>query len=211
MLALVDRALEALLSLAAPPTCIGCDQSCRYLLCAACARERRAPAARSIDGVPVVAALKYAPPFDRVIQRFKYESRPDLARALAALLLPLPELSARVLIPVPLHPRRLAERGYNQAALLARELARSSRLVVEPRALIRVTDTPRQATLAKSARLANVAGAFRARDPAQLAGRPVALVDDVVTTGATLLGCIRALREAGAEVSAVISPAVTGT
>jgi ComF family protein len=146
-----------------------------------------------------------------VIQRFKYQARPDLARVLSALLLPLPELTATVLIPVPLHPRRLAERGYNQAALLARELGRSTRRSVEPRALIRVSDTPRQATLDKSARLLNVANAFRARHPARLRGRQVALVDDVVTTGATTLACLQALREAGAVVSAVISPAVAGT
>ena len=99
-------------------------------------------------------------------------------------------------VPVPLHPQRLRERGFNPAALLARELARRRGLRCGPTALERVRDTPSQTGLARAARRANVRAAFRARGAAPA---HVWLVDDVVTTGATLEACARALRRAGAR------------
>jgi ComF family protein len=105
----------------------------------------------------------------------------------------LPEL----VVPVPLHRVRLRERGFNPAALLARPLARASRVGFDPLALIRVRNTPSQTGLDRQARRRNVAGAFRSRTQ----GFPpcVWLVDDVVTTGATLEAAARALHHGGAR------------
>ena len=108
-------------------------------------------------------------------------------------------LSAEVVVPVPLHPKRLAERGYNQAALLARAAARELGAPLEARALVRVRDTSQQARLGRTERLTNVERAFVARNPEAVRGRDVLLVDDVETTGATLAACRAALLEAGAR------------
>jgi ComF family protein len=102
-----------------------------------------------------------------------------------------------VLVPVPLHPRRLRERGFNQSELLAHALGRRSGLVVAPDALVRRKETPPQTGLTASARRSNVSGAFAVRRRSQVAGRVVVLVDDVVTTGATARACAAALRAAG--------------
>jgi ComF family protein len=103
-----------------------------------------------------------------------------------------------VLVPVPLHPRRRRERGFNQADLLAAELSRRADLRVAGAALVRRIDTPSQTGLSAAARRANVAGAFAVRRRAQVAGRVVVLVDDVLTTGATARACARVLVQAGA-------------
>lgn len=170
------------------------------------------PPRRSVHGAPVWAAARYQAPLDRVIQRFKYESHPDLARPLAELLLPVVgELRGTLLVPVPLHPKRLSERGYNQSALIANELARLTGARVAALALRRIRDTPRQALLARAERSANVTEAFFARAPGTLRDRRVVLVDDVVTSGATAEACLRALEAAGARILAVAAPACAGS
>jgi ComF family protein len=100
-------------------------------------------------------------------------------------------------VPVPLHPIRLRQRGFNPAALLASALGRERGLPVDPAALARIRNTPSQTQLPRSERARNVRGAFRARNPA-LPER-VWLVDDVVTTGSTLQEAARTLRGAGAR------------
>jgi competence protein ComFC len=102
-----------------------------------------------------------------------------------------------VLVPVPLHSTRLAERGYNQAALLANRVAGRLDAPVRAMALARAQDTPRQATLGRSERLSNVTHAFVVREPRAVAGRAVLLVDDVRTTGSTLRACADALTQGG--------------
>lgn len=110
-----------------------------------------------------------------------------------------------VVVPVPLHPSRLVERGYNQAALLARVVAQRLSLPCAPRALFRPRATARQTDLDQRARRSNVAGAFAVAEPARLAGRGVVLVDDVETTGSTLLSCREALLAVGVlEVRSVV-------
>jgi ComF family protein len=105
---------------------------------------------------------------------------------------------ASVLVPVPLHPRRLRQRGFNQSQLLARALGRLAGLPVAD-ALARRVETATQTGLSAAARRRNVEGAFRAVRPAAVGGRVVVLVDDVLTTGATARACARALRDAGAS------------
>lgn len=113
---------------------------------------------------------------------------------------------ADALVPVPLHPRRLRKRRFNQSLLLARALSRESGVAIEPHLLRRVRATPSQGGLSAKGRLRNVAGAFRVREAAgdRAAGRRLVLVDDVFTTGATLEACARALKRAGAaDVTAI--------
>lgn len=101
-------------------------------------------------------------------------------------------------VPVPLHFSRLFTRGFNQAAVIARSVARAHGLAYAPRALVRVKRTPAQAALSRSERAKNLEGAFQARNPPALRGKAVLLVDDVFTTGATAAACARTLRDAGA-------------
>ena len=134
------------------------------------------------------------------IHAFKYRgvfgAKRELAGMLAAYLDSCP-LPGDIIAPVPLHPRRLRERGYNQAALLSRELGKLNGLPVNEALVSRVQDTPQQArTGNRQARQDNVTGSFRASENAR--GLAVILVDDVVTTGATMSACSKALKDAGA-------------
>ncbi|MFP3944024.1 MAG: double zinc ribbon domain-containing protein [Alphaproteobacteria bacterium] len=112
-----------------------------------------------------------------------------------------------VLAPVPLYRWRLWRRGFNQSALLARALARLTGAEANPLALQRVRATPSQAGLSRAARIRNVAGAFRVR-PGQaetLKERPVVIVDDVLTTGATVEACAKTVLKAGARSASVLT------
>jgi ComF family protein len=191
-------ASELLLSLLSPARCAACGRRVewRSVFCPPCARSLE-PA----PGGPVRAPFAYGGALSQAITRFKYEDCPHLARPLGQLLLRLvPELRAEGIdrvVPVPLHPARLAERGFNPPALLARPVARALGAGWSPTGLRRIRDTPRQAQLDRRLRLVNVQGAFEAREA--FGGEHVLLVDDVSTTGATLRVCAGALRAAGAE------------
>jgi ComF family protein len=104
-----------------------------------------------------------------------------------------------LVVPVPLHPLRLWRRRYNQSAELARRLVHGWDLVYAPDALVRSRSTASQGEMANAkARRRNVLKAFRVPDPARIAGRRILLLDDVLTTGATVEACARALKRAGA-------------
>ena len=165
-------------------------------VCAACPER-----ARGLDYVR--AAARYDGVTREALHAFKFRGRRALATPLGDLLVEtatgrLPAGPPDVLLPVPLHPRRERERGFNQAALLARALGRAWSRPVREDVLVRTVATASQTELDATARRANVRNAFRIRRPALVAGRHVALVDDVFTTGATLSECARCLREAGA-------------
>jgi competence protein ComFC len=104
-----------------------------------------------------------------------------------------------MVVPVPLGKRRLQERGYNQVGLIAMPLAAHNRWRYMPRALSRVRETTSQVGLSKAERQENMQGAFRA-DPRQVRGHAILLMDDVVTTGATISACAEALSSAGARI-----------
>jgi ComF family protein len=136
------------------------------------------------------------------IHELKYRNIRALAAPLAALLgdyLTHHPVPGDVLVPVPLHRKRLRERGYNQSGLLSRELGKLINLPVVEDCLVRRQPAPPQArTASVSERRSNVAGAFACRD-GSLRGKPVLLVDDVATSGATLNACAVALKSAGAS------------
>ena len=167
--------------------------------CSACDGARR-------PFVACIAAVAFAGDLENWIHRFKYPT-PGIAgldpAPWAVVRQLIRESAARVpgpppslIVPVPLHPRRLRERGFNPSARLARALARDRRIRVDPVALERVRDTPSQTGLSRKERQRNVRGAFRARGRVP---RDVWLVDDVVTTGSTLAEAARALRRSGAR------------
>jgi ComF family protein len=142
-----------------------------------------------------VALDGYESALATVVKKLKYQGRIDLARPLGQRLadavhaaLPIPP---EAVVCVPLHPKRLAERGYNQSALVARELATSLRLPFFPRALARRRSTKQQASLDKRERERNVEGAFEVR--VRMPGTRILLVDDVVTTGATAVAAAASL------------------
>jgi ComF family protein len=174
-----------------------------------CGRRLRAGACcgRCRRGLePVAAGLSLGPyegPLKAALHALKYRGRRRVAERVAQALLAAPGArewleGAAVLVPVPLHPRRERERGFNQAALIATRVAALVGLRLEARALVRRVDTPSQTGLSASARRRNVARAFAVRRRAPIAGRSVVLVDDVMTTGATARACARAVIEAGA-------------
>jgi len=144
-----------------------------------------------------LALWLYEFPCDRLVQALKYRSRlalaPFFARNFAAR--PLPPVD--LVVPMPLHPKRLAQRGFNQAVEIARCLARSSGLLHAPRGVRRVKDTTAQTELPYEERARNVRGVFAC--DLDLSGKRVAVVDDVMTTGATLNELAKVLKRAGAS------------
>ena len=135
------------------------------------------------------------------VYAFKYRgvkaAAPELGRLLADYLMQQP-LAGDVIIPVPLHPRRLRDRGYNQSALLAKELGKLTGFRVESRLLTRKKDAlPQVRTASKNQRRDNVEGSFSCSR--QVSGKAVILVDDVATTGSTLSACAAALKSSGAS------------
>lgn len=155
--------------------------------------------ARSFGAVR--AAGPYEGALKEAVLKFKYGGERHLAAGLAGLMaraargLPLENIDR--VVPVPMAAGRLRQRGYNQAELLAREVAGLLGLAVDGRALVKVRETPAQAGLNREERLANLAGAFWARE-GRVRGRGILLVDDVVTTGSTMTAAAGALAGAGA-------------
>jgi ComF family protein len=201
------------LDLLLPPACAGCGRF-GHLVCDGCVagfREASTPDDRFMASDPAtmvgdalelaVAAFAHEGMLRRALQRLKYGGSGRIAVPLARAAAPALEALTRVcgshaLVPVPVHAARQRQRGYNQAALLAGALGKERGLAVCD-ILERRRATARQHGLGKAARLHNLRGAFALRDGA----RPppsLILVDDILTTSATLESCAQVLREAGA-------------
>lgn len=223
----VTEPVLKLVALALPPRCPGCGEvvDADHRFCAACWGQLRqiappwcvtcnlpfdhdrgpdaqcgqclaAPPAH--DGVR--AAVAYGPAARTLALRLKYGRRTAYAATAARLMARLLPEDAELLVPVPLHRWRIWGRGFNQAALIARELARCSGVPAEIDLLRRGKATPVLRGLGARGRTKAVAGAFAAAPGARdrLQGRAVALVDDVHTSGATTDACVRVLKRAGA-------------
>ncbi|PJI48358.1 MAG: amidophosphoribosyltransferase [Pseudomonas sp.] len=204
---------------AALPLCAGCDDDLPWLAghCTICALPlatsgltcgqvchgclRRAPAFQRVE-----TPLRYGFPVDALVTRFKHQANAPLGRLLGQLLerhllhayeegLPRPDR----LIPVPLSHRRERQRGFNQAQLLASWLSAPLGLPMDNRLVLRQQDTPSQQGLDAATRKRNLRRAFALADGAVVEGLHLALVDDVLTTGATAERIARLLRRAGAQ------------
>ena len=197
--------LETGLDLVFPPRCAGCLRVDVHW-CAECQRLLDALPLPAPGDNPTTSFTAFATSgghaglLRKAILALKFENAPQLARPLGArlaLLVARENWTPDLLVPVPLHPSRERERGYNQAQLVGQELAQLLDIPQEAGALQRVIATRAQVGLDRTQRQRNVAGAFAAGSEL-IGGRDVLLVDDVYTTGATLRECARALRAKGA-------------
>lgn len=144
------------------------------------------------------------------IHQFKYRGRTGIGEILGRI---MADFAAGIwdmkvferIVPVPLHRKRLRERGFNQAVILARELSKRFDIPLDFTSLRREVFTPPQVGLGREERSANVHGAFSARHPERITGRRILLVDDVYTTGSTLAECARVLLRANAETVTVLT------
>lgn len=214
--ALASVALDMLF----PPRCVTCGRGGSFLCDACLAGATPVPEPQcNLCGQPIVggalcvrcaespvagsglrSAFVYAGPVQAAVRALKYHNMRVMAPPLGAAMarhLATWGIRPDIIVPVPLHPRRLRERGYNQAELLARAVGRETGIPVRPAALDRLRDTSAQArTSSADERRRNVAGAFAAQET--VGGVRALLVDDVCTTGATLSACAEALLAAGA-------------
>ena len=188
--------LDVIGGITAPPTARCCDR-CRAAAASPIRTARAWAAYRAADGRGPVA---------RALAAFKYRGLRRLGRRFAAVMVArVATPTVDLVVPVPLHVRRLRERGFNQSAVVARHLARALGRPCALTVLRRVRDTPSQTALSVAARAANVAHAFAVGAPAHVAGRTVLLVDDVWTSGATARAAATALRRAGAAAVDVVT------
>ena len=212
------------LDFALPPRCAGCGTTVSEVHsfcpdcwkkmeflghsgCATCgmpleATEQKTCAA-CLARPPRIARTRAAVAYDELSRslaiRLKYCRKVAIARTMARYMAPLvADGDNRLLIPVPLHRTRLWQRGFNQSALVARELSRRLGIAADPLALRRIRRTPPLKGMSPLQRRRTVAGAFRVRDRGAVAGKTVILVDDVLTTGSTADACARTLKRAGA-------------
>jgi ComF family protein len=182
--------------------CILCLAGTRGLVCAACEADLGADSGgawRAVAFDDAIARFEYRFPLDRLVQRFKYAGDLAIGRWLAERLAERVRDAARpdLLAVPPLAAARLRERGFNQALEVARTVGRRLGVPVDACAVARRRDTAPQASLDRRARAANLRGAFACGTDVR--GRHVAIVDDVLTTGATADAIARVLKAAGAE------------
>ncbi|MET3827292.1 ComF family protein [Sphingomonas sp. PvP055] len=181
-----------------PPWCAACHQPFVFdrgiaAVCDRCSAEPPVHAG-------VRAAVAYGDVARTVALRLKYGGRIAFAETIARQLIRLMPTEAEVIVPVPLHRWRLWSRGFNQAALIAAAVSRSSGVPSDPLLLRRTRATAPLRGMGAKARARTVAGVFRVTDPAgSVCGKRVVLIDDIHTSGATTDGCTRVLLDAGAR------------
>jgi ComF family protein len=231
---MLSRSIERLMA-ALPSQCAVCRAWPAQPVCEACVGRFAQPQARCrrcalpiAPGVvecgrclaqPLIldachAAVAYEYPWSALIAQYKFNGQAGWARTFATLMRSTPWVEpaleqADLVLPMPLSAQRLAERGFNQALLLARALAPRK---TDPALLHRVRHTAAQTALDRKHRLANVEGAFAVDPPraGELPGKRVVLVDDVMTSGASLFSAAGALRQAGAASVTALVLARTG-
>lgn len=215
---------QLLLDLLFPIECVGCGKDGEWL-CQQCLdrikllTELHCPVCKTkltngnvcekcspqsfLDGV-IIAVFYDNELIDKAIHYLKYKGIKDLAKPLGKLLATALNRGSFwdndwILAPVPLHKRRERFRGFNQAGLIADEVAQISKLEVNNNNLYRNRNTHSQIKLKREDRLQNIIGAFRIKNPAFFAKKQIILIDDVMTTGATLQECAKELKSVGAE------------
>jgi ComF family protein len=220
---------DALLEQHGPlPFCPSCMEGIRYIrspLCSRCGVPFTAAEGEDhLCGDCITAPRPYAVARSvgryeetllTAIDRFKYRGRAGIGLILGGIMADFAGMTWDMkvferIMPVPLHRKRLRERGFNQAVILAREIAKQFDIPLDFMSLRREVFTQPQVGLGRAERSANIRGAFSARYPERIAGRRILLVDDVYTTGSTLAECSRMLIRAKAESVAVLTLARAG-
>jgi ComF family protein len=156
------------------------------------------------------AWVKFRDPVTSIVHRFKYQHGFYFADWMVTGMIEVfrreyGEEKFDVMIPVPLHWMRLLTRGYNQALILARPLSRKLKIPIAPGALARRVNNPPQVGLSRAKRIENLKKVFAVKNPKQIKGKNILLVDDVITTGATVSEAAKVLVKAGAETVSVLA------
>jgi ComF family protein len=221
---LAGSCARSVLDFALPPRCAGCGTIVAHVhsFCAECWKQveflgdggcgccgiplqatEQTTCARCLAVPPRIARTRAAVAYGDLSRslaiRLKYGRKVAIARTMAHYMAPLVKPDGdSILVPVPLHRTRLWTRGFNQSALVARELSQRLKISADPLLLRRIRRTPPLKGMSPLQRRKTVAGAFRVRDKAAVAGKTVILIDDVLTTGSTAEACARVLKRAGA-------------
>ena len=198
---LVARMGNAALDLLFPPKCVGCGKEGAYLCDVCIAESPKAPDVSGEGLETIIAPFQMEGAAREVVHRLKYSGLRVMAEPMGLAMgqhLQRHQIVPDLIVPVPLHRKRLRERGYNQAGLLATQVGKWMGVPVDSKGLARTSYTgPQARTVTREERQANVAGAFETRR--DCTGLSVVVIDDVTTTGSTLEACAAALREAGAS------------
>ena len=218
----LQKAKEFLMWILFPPCCPACGRSIARdeIFCPSCLKDYFPASSADREwkqlpsGVNLYAAARYKGSMREAIHRFKFSGHAGSAAILAPLLVQAlrengvkPE-EIQLLVPVPSRPKKVRARGYNQSALLAREVSRLTDIPFSETALLKTRDTRAQHDLNAEERQTNLSGSFRA-EKAAVSGKHILLVDDILTTGATARECIGALKDAGASSVDILVLAVT--
>ena len=172
-------------------SCPQCGLSSSGQLCGSCISSPP-----DFDATHAVFLYQY--PIDKMMQRYKYGNMLNISHTFGQLLADKSAFEAiDLIIPMPMHPTRIKERGFNQALEIAKVLTKNHPQKLDYKSVIRQTLTPPQASLALKERVKNIKGAFKVNS--DLAGKKIAIVDDVMTTGASLNELAKTLKKAGAS------------
>lgn len=220
-----QRCVQPVLGLLLAESCVLCQRPAQEACCPACQRQvRQSRLSQPLDtrqpGLPVVAWGRYEDGLRQLIRQFKYSGQPQLAQWLGVEMGHTwrqhrpPTRSPRPLaiVPIPLHASKLQQRGFNQAELLARWVARAAQAPLVENGLVRRQATQAQHSLSAQQRQDNLAQAFAVnpRHRANLQNKTVWLVDDIFTTGATAQAAAQALRREGISVAGICTAARSG-
>ena len=195
--------INAALSILFPPRCAICRKESEEVLCLTCLDQIKF----SEKSTPFCSVAEYEGTLRAAIKKFKFKGKKKLAQALGNLLidylnLPLSEINMGkidMLVPVPLHIKRLKKRGFNQAALLAQVISKYYGVPLAENILVRSKNTKPQFDLKKHERHENIKNAFSVRTPDQIKVKRLLLLDDIYTTGSTIIECLKVLKDAGAK------------
>jgi ComF family protein len=213
--------LKSFLNLFLKSHCPLCQRSTSAALCEYCARQlkncgQKNPCASWQGEIPVFGWSVYGGTIKRAIAVMKYENQPQIGRVLGewlgeAWLLNSPHLHTQpVVVPIPLHPQKQKQRGYNQAALIAQSFCQTTNLKLKLNGLERVRETKAQFGLSMSEREKNLAQAFKVGQKLRFHHQDVSvlLIDDIYTTGATAKSAVQTLRQSGIKVLGLAAVAI---
>ena len=224
--------INGLLDLLFPPICVGCNHKLvqgETLICTICFSSFPATDFHKLADNPILLnyflgkttimhgfalyRLRKKSPLEQVLFAMKYKNQPKIGTMLGEyygnILAQVAVIQAiDAIVAVPLHSKRFKERGYNQSDCFAQGLSVALNIPLYTKCIERIRYTPSQTTKNKIERTANLQGAFKATQPALLAGKHLLLVDDILTTGATLISCTDAILAAGAGAVSIATIAI---